>query len=150
MHAKQRFLGQNYMSPWIPALICDFWKQNIDFWTRITNLYRSQTSPFLLCMQNIVICTRIWSLYGFQLSSVVFACKTATSRPDLHICKGSKPHPWFWAHITASLASELIVSMDPSPPLWFMLAKQRLLDQTYKSLRLPDLTCRFLQGIHHA
>ena len=47
---------------------------------------------------------------------------------------------------TAWLASELIISMGPSPHLWFMLAKQRLLDQTYKSVLVPDITCRFVHA----
>ena len=35
--------------------------------------------------------------------------------------------------------------MGPSPHLWFLRAKQRLLDQIYKSLWVPDLTYDFLQ-----
>ena len=34
--------------------------------------------------------------------------------------------------------------MGPSPHLWFLHAKQLLLDQIYKSLWMPDLTCRFV------
>ena len=34
--------------------------------------------------------------------------------------------------------------MGPSPHLWFFHAKQRLLEQNYKSLWVPDLTCRFV------
>ena len=34
--------------------------------------------------------------------------------------------------------------MGPSPHVWFLDAKQRLLDQKYKSLWVPDLTCDFL------
>ena len=36
--------------------------------------------------------------------------------------------------------------MGPSPHLWFLQAKQRLLDQNYKSLWVPDLTCRFVHA----
>ena len=32
------------------------------------------------------------------------------------------------------------VSLGPSPHLWFLHASQRLLDQNYKSLWVPDLT----------
>ena len=56
----------------------------------------------------------------------------------------------FCACTTACLASQSLVSMGPSPHLWFLLAKQRLLDQTYKSLRVPDLTCRFVHAKQHA
>ena len=53
----------------------------------------------------------------------------------------------FCACTTACLASEILVSVGPSPHLWFLHAKQRHLDQTYKSLRVPDLTCRFVHAI---
>ena len=53
----------------------------------------------------------------------------------------------FCACTTACLASELLVSMGPSPHLWFLNAKQRHLDQNYKSLRVPDLACRFVHAI---
>ena len=33
--------------------------------------------------------------------------------------------------------------MGPSPHLWFLHAKQRLFDQNYKSLWVPDLTYVF-------
>ena len=52
----------------------------------------------------------------------------------------------FCACTTECLASELLVSMGPSPHLWFLNAKQRHLDQTYKSVRVPDLACRFVQA----
>ena len=71
---------------------------------------------------------RITSLYGSQPSSVVFACKTA------------------W------LAPESLVSMGSSPHLWFLNAKQWALDQNYKSLWVPNLTCCFVhskQGDQH-
>ena len=98
-----------------PTVFCI---QNSDFRTRITSLYGLQTSPTVLCIQNSDFSTGVASLYGSQPSSVVFACKTAT------------------------LAPELQVSMGPSPHLWFLHAKQRLLDQNYKSPRVPDPTCR--------
>ena len=65
--------------------------QNSDFWTRITSLYGSQTWPVVLFMYNSVLSIRNTSLYLSNTSSVVFARKTA------------------W------LASELLVSMGPSP-----------------------------------
>ena len=109
-----------------------------------------KTSPVTFCMQYSVPNIRITSLYGCQPSSEVFACKPATFGPKLHVSMGPRNHLWLSAWKTDCLASELIVSMGPSPHLRFMLVKQRLLDQTYKSLRVPDLTCRFVQGIQHA
>ena len=76
----------------------------------------------VFCIQNSAFSTRIASLYGSQPSSVVFALKTAP------------------------LAPELQVSMGPSPHLYFLHAKQRLLDQNYKSLWVTDLTCRFVHA----
>ena len=59
---------------------------------------------------------------------------------------GPRHHLSFCACNTACLASEILVSMGPSPHLLFLHAKQRHLDQTYKSLRVPDLTCRFVHA----
>ena len=56
---------------------------------------------------------------------------------------GPRPHLSLCACKTAPLAPELQISMDPSPHLRFYQAKRRLLDQNYKSLWVPDLTCRF-------
>ena len=36
--------------------------------------------------------------------------------------------------------------MGPSPHLWYLDAKQRLFDQNYKSLWVPDLTFRFVHA----
>ena len=93
--AKQRLLVWNYKSLWIPALTCGFWMHKSDFWTRTTSLYGSQTSAVVLCMQNIVISTRIKRL-------------------------------------------------SPSPRVWFLDAKQRILDRNNRSLCVPDMTCRFV------
>ena len=62
LHAKHRDKHQNCLSLWVPALICGFWMQNSAFWTRITSLYGSQTSLFVLCVQNSVVSIRITSL----------------------------------------------------------------------------------------
>ena len=81
------------------------------------------------------------SLYGSQHSFVPFACKTATLGPELQVSMGPRPHLWFFAFKTATLAPELPVSMGASLHLWFLHAKQRLLDQNYKSLWVPDFAC---------
>ena len=59
---------------------------------------------------------------------------------------GPRHYLSFCACKTSLLAPELLVFMAPSPHLWFFQAKQRLLDQNYKSLRVPDLTCRFVHS----
>ena len=113
-------------------------------------------------MENNQISIRITRLYGSHHSSVVFACKTATLGPELQVsmvprphlsfcaCKtgwlahgilvpmGPRPHMSFCACIITWLASESLVSMGASPHLWFLQAKQRLLDQNYKSLWVSD------------
>ena len=57
---------------------------------------------------------------------------------------GVRPHLSFCARKTAQLAHESLVSMCPSPHLWFLHAKQRLKEQNNKSLWVPDMTCRFV------
>ena len=122
LDAKQRLLDWNYKALWVKDNTCCVCMQNFDFWTRITSIYGSQTWPIILCMYNSVLNFRMTSLYGSQPSSVVFAFKTA------------------W------LASELLVSMGPRPPDWFLDAKQRLLDLNNKSLWVPNITCHFVHA----
>ena len=112
----------------------------------ITSLHGSQTCPVILCMLNSVISTRISSLYRSQPSSLVSARTTATFGPELKVSMGPRPHLSFCAWKTAWVASELLVSMGASRNLWFLRAKQRLLDQNYKSLWILDLTCRFVHA----
>ena len=107
-------------SLWVQDPTCGFCMQNSDFWTTITSLYGTPTWPVVLCMYISVLSIRNTSLYWFQSSSVVFASKTT------------------W------LAPELIVSMCPSPRVWFLDAKQRHLDRNNKFLCVPDKTCRFV------
>ena len=124
-----------------PVVLC---MQNSDFRTRITCLYGSQTSPVIFCILNSVSIIRITSLYGSQPSSVVFACKTATFGPEKQISMCPRYHVSFCACNPAWLAPELLVSMGPSPFLWFLHAKQRLLEQNYKSVGTqtsPVLLC---------
>ena len=99
-----------------PVALC---MQNSTFWTRVTSLYGSQTWPVVLCMQYSVISTRITCLYGSQPLSVVFACKTAT------------------------FGAELQLSMCHSSHLWFLHTQQLILDQNFKSVRVPDFICGF-------
>ena len=59
-------------------LTCGFCMQNSGFWTRITSLCGSQTSPVIFCRQNSVPSIRNTSLHGSQPLRAVFGCKTAT------------------------------------------------------------------------
>ena len=56
--------------------------QNGDLKTKIAFVYVSQTSLVIFCMQNSVPIIRNTSLNGFQPSSVVFECKTASFLPN--------------------------------------------------------------------
>ena len=60
--------------------------------------------------------------------------QTATLGTELQVSMGPRPHQWVFSFKTAPLAPELQVSMGPSLHLWFLNAKQRLLDQNYNSL----------------
>ena len=106
-------------------------------------------------------------VYGSQPSSVVFGCKTATFGSELQVSMGSRLrlfiseckttcldpewrlsighslHLWFCAFKTATLPAELLVSMGPSPHRPFLHAKQRFMDEKYKSLWVPHLTYVF-------
>ena len=74
-------------------------------------------------MQNNVISIRITSLYGSLPSSAVFACQTATLGTELQVSMGHRPHLWFFVFKAATLAPKLKISMGPSPHLWFLHAK---------------------------
>ena len=126
--------------------MCGFWMQNSDFWNRITNLYGYQTSPVVLCLQYSVISTGINCLYWSQPLSVVFTYKTATFGAELQVSMGHRHNLSFGACKRACLAPESLVSMDPSPHLWFLHEKQRPLDQNYQSLWVPVLTCPFVHA----
>ena len=144
--AKQRLLYQNCKSLCVPALICGFCIQNSAFSTRNTGLHVSQTSPVVLCMQYRVITPRITSLLGSQTSPMVFGIQNSDFSTRIASLYGSQPSSAVFAFKTATLQPELLVSMGPSPHLWFLHAKQRLLDQNHKSLWVADHTCRFVHA----
>ena len=120
LHAKQRLLDQS------------------------TSLLGYQTSPVVLCMQNSVICTRIKRLYGFQPSSVVLCVENSDFRTKIAHLYGSKTSPVILC-MQNSVPSIRITSLYGSQPssVCFFHAKQRLYDQTYKCVWVPDLICGF-------
>ena len=120
--------------------------QNCDFSTRIASPYGSQPSTVILCIHNSHIMTRIKSLYGSQtLPTVLCMENNVISIRITSLCL-SQPSNVVFTCKTAPLARELQVSMGPSSHLWFLHAKQRLLDQNYQSPWVPDLTCRFVHA----
>ena len=102
------------------------------------------------CIQNGDFSTRIAGLYGWQPSSVVFAGKTASFWSELQVSMVCRPHLSYCACKTTWLVWELLVSMGPSPHLWILHAKQRLLDLIYKSLWVPDFACWFVNAKRRA
>ena len=123
--------------------LCFFFMQNSDFWTRITSLYGSETSPVVLCIQNSVPIIRNTTLYGSQPSSVVFCmhnsdflswitsfCGSQTWPVVVCIWNsvistritslyGSQPSSMGFASKTATYETELQVSMGPRHQLSF-------------------------------
>ena len=134
LHTIKRLLEQNYKSLLVPELTCRF----IHAIQR--DFHRNDKSIWVAAL----IC-------GFVLQNSEF-------RPDLQVCMGPRHHLLFWAHITACLAQEWkdyisscphlwfytcksarlapekLVSMCPSTHLLFLHAKQRPLEQRYKSV----------------
>ena len=151
--------------PWI----CGFFMQNRDFWIRFASLHGSQTSlMFFFAFKTATLAPelqvsmdpspQLW-FCAFTTASlwpelIVFmgpkphlsfcACKTAWLAPELLVSMGFRLHLSFCAFKTTWLASELLVSMGPSPDLLFLHAKERLFDQNYKSLWVPDFACWFV------
>ena len=78
-----------------------FFHAKSDFWSSITSLYGTQTSPVALCMQYSVISTRITCLYGSQLFSVVFSFETASFGAEIQVCVGPRHNLSFCACKTA-------------------------------------------------
>ena len=124
--------------------------QNSDFRTRITSLYGSQTSSVVLSTHNNVLSTRVSRLYGFQPSPVVLCMQNSDFRARITSLCWSQTWPVLCACTTVCLASDLLVSMGPRPHLWYLIAKQRLLVQHYKTVWVPDLTYRFVHAKQHS
>ena len=93
------------------------------FWSRITNLYGSQTSLVVLCMQNIVISIRIISFFGSQQSSVVFGCKTAPFGQEITSLHGSQTSP-FVLCMQNSVISTSFTSLCGSQPSSVVYARK--------------------------
>ena len=144
LDAKQRLLDRNNKSLWVPDITCRCVHENSVIRTRISSLYVSQTSSVVLSTNNWVLNTKIKRLYWFQPSPVVLCMQNSDFRTRISSLYGSQPSSVVFACKTACLASALLVSVGPRPHLWFLHAKQRLLDQNNKSLWVPDMTIRFV------
>ena len=123
--------------------------KNSNFTTRLTILNGSQTSCAVLSTHNSVLSTRTKKLYWFQTSPVVLYMQNSDFRTRITSFCGSKTQPVdfhakqrlldqnnkslylpmhdlsFCSFTRACVASEIQVSMGPSPHLWFLHSKQR-------------------------
>ena len=120
LDAKQRLMDRNNKSLWVPDITCRCVHENSVIRTRISSLYVSQTASVVLSTHNCVLNTKIKRLYWFQLSPVVLCMQNSDFRTRITSLCGSKPN------------------------LWFLRAKQRILDLNNKSLWIPDMTFRFV------
>ena len=137
LHSKQRLLEPNNKSLWVPALICGSCMQNSEFWTRITILYGSQTSPFVLYMQKQRDFHQndkcIWVpalICGFSMQNSEFwtGIKSMSHRCNLSFCASNQSDlhqndkfimvPALISCKTATLRPDLQVCMGPRPHLW--------------------------------
>ena len=91
-------------------------------------------------MQNSVMSTWITCLYVSQLSSVVFACKTAHFGPELQVSMGPRPH---LSCKTSTFGPAYKSLWVPDITRRFVLAKQRDEHLKYLSLCVPALICGF-------
>ena len=116
LDSKHRLLVRNNKSLWDPVVLC---VQNSVISTRVTSLYGIICG---FCLQNSDFWTRIANLYGSQLSHAVLwlQCSPISTRTTCPY--GSQP-------LSAVLR-----------------AKERLLEQNYKSVWDPDHTCRFVHA----
>ena len=89
--------------------------------------------PLLSFWEHITSCLA-QRLYGFQPSPVILFMQNSDFWTRIQVFIGTSPHLSFCACTTAWLSPEWLVSMGPSPHLWFLHAKQRPLEQKYTSL----------------
>ena len=146
--------------------------QNSVISIRITSLYESQHSSVVLACKTETFGPELQSSMSPLPHLWFCASKTARLAPKLQVSMGPRPNLSFCAckpswlapklqvsmgprlHLsscackTGCLASELLVSMGPSAHLWFLQAKRRLVEQNYKSVWVPDLTCRLVHANH--
>ena len=142
--AKQWLLDQHtslYRYQTSPVVLCI---QNGDLRAKIARLYGSQTSPVNFCMQNSMPSTRMTSLYWSQPSSVVYACKTSTFGPAY---KSLWVPDLTCRFVHAKHRENKKTILFAALTCGFVHAKQRLLDPNNKSLCVPEITCRFVRSI---
>ena len=125
--------------------LCFFCFQNSAFSTRIASLNGSQLSSVVLCIHNSDIMTRINSLYGSQTSHVVLSMQNNAISIRNTSLYWSQPSSVVFACKTEWLAPELLDSVCPRPHLSSCALKNKVISirntSLYGSHTLPAVLC---------
>ena len=120
-----------------------FFMQNSDFRTRLTNLYWSHTSSVVLSTHNSVFSTRIKRLYGFQPSPVVSCMQINDFNTRMASLYGFE----LSSLVLFMQNSDFKTNVYWSKPSSVVFAcKTATFGPAYKSLWVPDITCRFVHA----
>ena len=92
--------------------------QTSDFWTRITSLYGFQLSSVVLCVENSDFRTKIACLYGSKTSPVILCMQNSVPSIRITSLYGSQLSSVVFGCKTATLGPDLQVCMGPRPHLW--------------------------------
>ena len=127
-----------------PALICGFWMQNRDFWTRLTSLYWVSDIDQLFCAcKTAWYSTRIKRLLLFPALNCGFVhAKQRALASELLVSICSSPQLWFCECKTATdWHPNEQFSIGPRHHLWFLCTQYSVTLSTrlYLSLWVPSL-----------
>ena len=149
-----------------PVVLC---MQNNVISIRNAGLYGTLPSSAVFACQTAALGQELQGSMGPWPHLLFFAFKAATLAPQFQVSMGLSPHLWFlhakqdfWIWIInlfGSQTSPMVLWMQNSfissrntslngtqTSTEIFQAKQRLLDQNYKSLWFPDFTCRFVHA----
>ena len=120
-----------------------FFMQNSDFRTRLTSLYWSHTSSVVLNTHHSMLSTRIKRLYGFQPSPVVSCMQIS----DFNTRMASRYGFELSSVVLFMQNSDFKTNLYWSQPSSVVFAcKTATFGPAYKSLWVPDITCRFVHA----
>ena len=123
-----------------------FFMQNSDFRTRLTSLYWSHTSSVVLSTHISVLSTRIKRLYGFQPSPVVCCMQISDFNTRMASLYGFQ----LSSVVLFMQNSDFKTNLYWSQPSSVVFAcKTSTFGPAFKSLWVPDITCRFVHAKQH-
>ena len=144
LHSKQRLLDQSKSLYGCHTSLVVLCMQNRVICTRISSLHGFQLSSVVLCMQNCDFRTRLTSLYGSQSSSVVLSTHNSVLSTRIKRLYGFQPSPVILCMQNRDFSTRITsLCWRIDPTLWFLQAKQRLLEKNNKSLWVPVLICGY-------